>query len=99
MSKEELFQELTNSSFVNDINAKLSDLSDRFNKYMSKYDEVYFELPHCKSSNSCLLTRKIQLEGNAVTNSQYSRREAIELNPVPGEIHEGVLKESICKAL
>ena len=47
----------------------------------------------------CLLTRKIQLECNAVTNSQYSRPEKIELNPVPAEIHEGVLKESICKAL
>ena len=33
MSKEELIQELPNinSSFVNDINAKLTDLSDRFN--------------------------------------------------------------------
>ena len=33
MSKEELIQELTNinSSFVKDINAKLTDLSDRFN--------------------------------------------------------------------
>ena len=33
MSKEELIQGLTsiNSSFVNDINAKLTDLSDRFN--------------------------------------------------------------------
>ena len=99
MSKEELFQELTNSSFVNNINTKLSDLSDRFNKFTSKYDEVYFELPQCKSSNFCLLTRKIQLECNAVTNSQYSRRETIELNPIPAEIHEGVLKESICRAL
>ena len=33
MSKEQLIQELTNinSSFVDDINAKLTDLSDRFN--------------------------------------------------------------------
>ena len=33
MSKEELIQELINinSNFVNDINAKLTDLSDRFN--------------------------------------------------------------------
>ena len=37
MNKEELIQELTNinSSFVNDINAKLSDLSDRFNQGIS----------------------------------------------------------------
>ena len=46
MSKEELIQELTkiNSSFVNEINAKLTDLSDRFDKFMSKYDKVYSEL-------------------------------------------------------
>ena len=38
MSKEELIQELTNinSSFVNDINAKLTNLSDRFNEFTSK---------------------------------------------------------------
>ena len=101
MSKEELIQELTdiNSSFVNDINAKLTDLSERFNKFTSKYDKVYSELQQCKSFNSHLLTRIIQLERNAVTNSQYSRSEAIELNPVPAEIHEDVLEESICKAL
>ena len=101
MSKEELIQELTNtnSSFVNDIKAKLTDLSDRFNKFTSKYDEVYPELQQCKSYNSHLLTRIIQLERNAVTNYHYSRQETIELNPVPAEIHEDVLEDSICKAL
>ena len=75
MSKEELTQELTdiNSSFVNDISAKLTDLSERFNEFISKYDKVYSELQQCKSFNSHLLTRIIQLERNAVTNSQYSR--------------------------
>ena len=101
MSKKELIQELTNinSNFVNDINAKLTDLSDRFNEFTSKYDKVYSELQQCKSYNSHLLTRIIQLECNAVTNSQYSRRETIELNPVPAEIHQDVLEDSICKAL
>ena len=41
----------------------------------------------------------IQLEHNAITDSQYSRRETIELNPFPAEIHEDVLEDSICKAL
>ena len=61
MSKEELIQELTNinSSFLNNINAKLSDLSDRFNKFMSEYDKVYSQLQQCKSCNSHLLTRII----------------------------------------
>ena len=94
MSKEELIQELTNinSSFVNDINAKLTDLSDRFNEFTSKYDKVYSELQQCKSYNSHLLTRIIQLECNTVTNSQYSRRETIELDPVPAQIHEQATK-------
>ena len=52
MSKEELIQELTNinSSFINDINAKLSDLSDMFNEFTSKYGKVYFKFPQCKSA-------------------------------------------------
>ena len=101
MSKEELIQELTdiNSSFVNGINAKLTDLSEKFNEFNSKYYKVYSELQHGKSFNSHLLTRVIQLERSAVTNSQYSRGETIELNSVPVEIHEDVLEESICKAL
>ena len=34
-----------------------------------------------------------------MTNSQYSRRETIELNPVPADITEDVLEENVCKAL
>ena len=34
-----------------------------------------------------------------MTNSQYSRRETIELNPVPADITEDVSEENICKAL
>ena len=42
MSKEEFIQELTdiNSSFVNDINTKLSNLEEKFNDFLSKYDNV-----------------------------------------------------------
>ena len=51
MTKEKLIQELTdiNSSFVNDINAKLTGLSEKFNEFTSKYDKVYSELEECKS--------------------------------------------------
>ena len=101
MSKEELVQELTdiNSNIVNSIHAKLTHLPEKFNEFTSKYDKVCSELQQCKSFNFYLLTRIIQLECNAVTNSQYSRRETFELNPVPAEITEYNLKESICKAL
>ena len=62
-------------------------------------NKLYFELQQFKTYNSHLLTRIIQLGLNAVTNSQWKRRETIELNPVPAEIHEDVWEESICKAL
>ena len=71
MSKEELNQELTdiNSSFINDINPKLAGLSEKFHEFTSKYDKVYSELQQCKSFNSHLLNRIIQLERNVVVNS------------------------------
>ena len=102
MSKEELAQELTGikSSFVNDINTKLTGLSEKWNEFTSRYDQVYSELQQCKKSfNSHLLNRIIQLEHNTVTNSQYSRRETIEVNPVPAEIQDDILEASVCKAL
>ena len=96
-----LIQELTdiNSSFVNDVNVKVSDLTETFNEFTSKYDGVCFELQQCKSFNSHLLTRIILLERSVVTDSWYSRRETIELNYVPAEIQEDVSEESVCKAL
>ena len=68
MSKEELIQELTdiNSSFVNDISTKLSNLEEIFNEFVSKYNKVNSELQQCKKINSHLLTTVIQLERNAV---------------------------------
>ena len=39
------------------------------------------------------------MERNAVTNSQHSRGEAIELNPAPAQITDDILEENICKAL
>ena len=43
MSKEELIQELPdiNSNFVDDINPKLTDFSEKFNEFTSKYDSVH----------------------------------------------------------
>ena len=101
MTKEELIQELTdlNSSFVNDINAKLTDFLEKFDELTLKYDKVYSKMQQRKSFNSHLLLRIIQLERNAVANSQYSRREIIELSLVSAGIHDDVLEASVCKAL
>ena len=93
---------LKNSSFKNlqilTLASKLSNLEEKLNGFLSKYDNVNSELQQCKKNNSHLLTTIIQLERNAVTNSQYSRRETIELNPVPADITEDVLEENTCQA-
>ena len=80
ISKEELNQELTeiNSSFVNDINRKLTTCLISLTNLHQNMINWYL---HRKSILSC------------------SKRETIELKPVPAEIHEDVLKESIYKAL
>ena len=57
------------------------------------------ELQQCKNFNSHLLNRTIQLEHNAVTNSQNKRRETIEINTAPAEIQDDVLEAGIRKAL
>ena len=101
MSKEELIGELADirSSFVNDITMKLSNLLKTNLMNSCQNIMVHSELQQCKKFNFHLLTRTIQLEHNAVTNSQYSRRETIELNPVLADITEDVLEENIYKAL
>ena len=109
-SKEELIQKLNvnNSSFVtwhqhekkfDEAEIPRGNLEEKFNDFLSKYNSVNSELQQYKKLNSHLLTRTIQLEHNVVTNSQYSRRETIELNPVPADITEDVLEENIYKTL
>ena len=71
MSKEELIQELRDidSSFLNDINTKLSNLEEKFNEFVSKYDKVNSELQQRKKINSHLMSRIIQMEHNGMKNS------------------------------
>ena len=56
---------------------------------------------NCDSVKALILifSTEIQLECNAIMNSQYSRWETIEVNPVPAEMQNDVLEASICKAL
>ena len=70
MSKEKLIHELTdiNWRFFNHINAKLTGLLKKRNEFTLNYDKVYSELQLCKSIDSHLLNRIIQLEHIAVTN-------------------------------
>ena len=94
-SKEELILELT-VWFKH-----CQQYKSRINHYIRKVQQIYLdpELQQCESCNSHLLTRIVQLECNAVTDSQYSRRETIELNLVTAGVHEYVFEESVWKVL
>ena len=92
MSREELLK-------LSDVSSKLSELTEKFNNFVSKHDKVYSELQISRNCNNHLLQRIIQLERNAVTNSQYHRRETIETNPVPESLGDKILEENVCKAL
>ena len=77
----------------------MSELTKRFDEFSDKYETLHSELKITQNCNSLLLERVYQLERNAVSNSQYHRRETLEINPVPSAIQDNVLEETVCQAL
>ena len=99
-SKDEVIDEvLSLENFKNDINTKFSELNDRFNDFQEKYEMVNSNLSISKRCNELLLERITQLERNNLNNAQYNRRETLEINPVPSDIADDVLEQSVCQAL
>ena len=97
MSKKELFKNLlifTQGSLM----ISMTKLGEFLETSSSKYCKVHSELKQFERFNSHLPARIIQLEYNAVTNSQYSRRETIKLKHGSAE-RKDVLEENICKVL
>ena len=99
LSKDELIDEvLSLENFKNDSNVKFSELNDRFNDFEAKYEMVNSNLSITRRCND-LLERITQLERNNLNNAQYNRRETLEINPVPSDIADDVLEQSVCQAL
>ena len=94
LSKKELIEELIS---VEDISSKLSDLTNRFDDFLRRYEILNSELTVSKNCNRLLTERIVQLERNAVSNAQYHRRELQEINHVPGSIGDDVLENSVCR--
>ena len=77
----------------------MSELTKRFDEFSDKYEALHSELKITQNCNSLLLERVYQLVRNAVSNSQYHRRETLEMNPVPSAIEDNVLEETVYQAL
>ena len=95
LSKDELIDEvLSLENFNNDINVKFSELNDRFNDFEAKYEMVNSNLLITRRCNDLLVERITQLERNNLNNAQYTRKEILEINPVPSDIAADVLEQS-----
>ena len=68
LSKKELIEELIS---VEDISSKLSDLTNRFDDFLRRYEILNSELTVSKNCNHLLTERIVQLERIAVSNAQY----------------------------
>ena len=99
-SKDELIDEvLSLGNFKNDINVTFFELNDCFNNFEAKYKIVNSNLSITRRCNDLLLECITQLERNNLNNAQYTRRETLEINPVPSDIADDVLEQSVCQAL
>ena len=96
LSKDELIDEvLSLKNFKNDINVKFSELNDHFNNFEAKYEMVNSNLSVTRHCNDLLLER---ITRNTLNSAQYNRRETLEINPVPSDIADDVLEQSVCQA-
>ena len=98
LSKDELIDEvLSLENFSRDINVKFSELNDRFNDFEVKYEIVNSNLLIKRRCNDLLVERITELERKNLNNAQYTRRETLKINPVPSDIAEDVLEQSVCQ--
>ena len=64
--------------------------------FESKYEMVNCNLLITRRCNDLLLKRITHLERNNLNKAQYNGRETLEINPVPSDIADDVLEQSVC---
>ena len=100
MLKDELIDEvLSLENFKNVINTKFSELNGCFNDFQAKYEMVNSNLSISRCCKELLIEGITQLEHNNLNNAQYNRREALEINPLPSDIADDVLEQSVSSTI
>ena len=77
----------------------LSNIGERIDKMMTKIDMLEASLSISKNVNSLLMERIINLEKSVINNSQYLRKECLELNAIPDTVEDNALEKTVCEAL
>ena len=81
LSRDELVDAVFSlENFKNNINVKFSKLNDCFNDFKAKCEMVNSNLSITRRCNDLLLERITQLECNNLNNTQYTRKETLEIN-------------------
>ena len=96
LARGELIEELLQISYIS---CKSKALNDRFDTFSAKHEELKSDLFIIKNCNTLLHQLIIQLERNAVKNTQYHRRESLKVNPVSRDIVDNVAEETVCRAI
>ena len=96
LARGELIEELLQISYIS---CKSKALNDRFDTFSAKHEELKSDLFIIKNCNTLLHQLIIQLERNAVKNTQYHRRESLKVNPVSRDIVDNVVEETVCRAI
>ena len=77
----------------------MANLTTRFDDFTRRFEILSSELAVSQNCKRLLSKRIIQLERNAVNNTQYHRRESIEVSLAPASINDEELEDNICNAL
>ena len=72
LNREEFIEELVKLSNIAD---QIKELTDKFDNFSKKYQELKSGLAVTKKCNSLLYSCIVQLEKNTVSNAQYHRGE------------------------
>ena len=96
LTREELIEELLQ---ISDVSCQLKALNDRFDTFAAKHEELEFDFLITNICNTLLHHWIIQLEWNAVRNTQYHQIESLEVNLVPCDTGDNVLEETVCRAI
>ena len=96
VSKDKEIEELLSFDNLSEI---INDLTKKMDDFATTLDRVFSELQISKTCNSLLRKRIIDLERSSLDNSQYLRKEMIEISPVLLEVSNDELKGLVYNAL
>ena len=94
LTKEKLIKLLQEKN-----NESLEALSKDMKEILGKFTKMEAEISSVRQENATLKCKMVELERQAASNSQYSRRESFELCGLPSSVTSDALETKVCQIL